>query len=144
MDSTTMIVILLMFILILSYILNRNSLSSRSKKGTKSAISETPNKSNIKSNNSKYEDLITTLSIIDEILDEKISLGRAGVTLDFAYFDQEIKILSMVSEGKLAIFGPSFSEEIKEIVNDAEFDLIKVEKASKYVKNEISKLQKLI
>jgi len=89
-------------------------------------------------------DLISTLSIIDEILDEKLSQGQAGVTLDFGYLEQQMKVLGLVSSGKLQIFGKNFTEDLMEIVNDAEFSLVQVENASKFVKNELIKLKKLV
>lgn len=95
-------------------------------------------------NISKYKELLNTLAPIDKILDQKLRLGKAGVTLDLDFFDQQVEVLFLVSSGKLALFGASFAEEIMDIVNDAEFDIVSVENASKYVKNEISKLQKLV
>lgn len=104
--------------------------------------SRTP--ASVKPNVSKYNELLNTLAPIDKILDRKLLLGKAGVTLDLESFDQQAKVLFLVSSGKLAIFGASFTKEIMDIVNDAEFDIVSVENASKYVKNEISKLQKLV
>lgn len=98
----------------------------------------------VKPNVSKYKELLNTLAPIDKILDHKLWLGKAGVTLDLEFFDQQAEIVFLVSSGKLAIFGASFTKEIMDIVNDAEFDIVSVENASKYVKNEISKLQKLV
>jgi hypothetical protein len=98
----------------------------------------------VKPNLSKYKELLNTLAPIDKILDQKLRLGKAGVTLDLEFFDQQVEVLFLVSSGKLAIFGASFTKEIMDIVNDAEFDIVSVENASIYVKNEISKLQKLV
>lgn len=98
----------------------------------------------VKPNVSKYKELLNTLAPIDKILDQKLRLGKAGVTLDLEFFDQQVEVLFLVSSGKLAIFGASFTKEIMDIVNNAEFNLVDVENASKYVKNEISKLQKLV
>lgn len=127
MNTTTIIVLLILFIIGLALFLDRKKIKTKPK-----------------SNGSKYSDLISTLLIVDEILDEKLSLGKAGVTLDFGYIDQQMKVVSLVSSGRLQIFGKNFTEDLMEIVNDAEFSLIQVENASKFVKNELLKLKKLV
>ena len=127
MNITTIIILIILFVIGLALFLDRKKLKNKPK-----------------SNSSKYLDLISTLLIVDEILDEKVSLGQAGVTLDFGYIDQQMKVLGLVSSGKLQLFGKNFTEDLMEIVNDAEFSLIQVENASKFVKNELLKLKKLV
>lgn len=102
------------------------------------------NKSPEKLNVAKYQDLISTLSIIDELLDRKIRLGRIGVRADYEYLFQQIKVLNLVSNGKLAIFEVSFTKDLMELFYDAEFNLVEVENASRYVKNELVKLHNLV
>jgi len=127
MNITTIIILIILFVIGLALFLDRKKLKNKPK-----------------SNSSKYLDLISTLLIVDEILDEKVSLGQAGVTLDFGYIDQQMKVLGLVSSGKLQLFDKNFTEDLMEIVNDAEFSLIQVENASKFVKNELLKLKKLV
>ena len=97
-----------------------------------------------KLNVAKYQDLINTLSIIDELLDRKIRLGGIGVRADYEFLTQQMIVLNLVSNGKLAIFEVSFTKDLMELFNDAEFNLAEVENASRYVKNELAKLQKLV
>jgi hypothetical protein len=97
-----------------------------------------------KLNVAKYQDLINTLSIIDELLDRKIRLGGIGVRADYEFLTQQMIVLNLVSNGKLAIFEVSFTKDLMELFNDAEFNLAEVENASRYVKNELTKLQKLV
>ena len=131
MEISTIIILVILFTIGLAMYLDRSKIFKRYN-------------SPENSNRSKYLVLIYSLSFLDEILDEKISLGKDGLNIDFGYLNQQFQIMELVSSGKLAIFGASFTKEIMDIVNDAEFDIVSVENASKYVKNEISKLQKLV
>lgn len=95
-------------------------------------------------NRSKYLELIAALSVLDEIFDGKLSLGRNGINVDYGFMHHQFQILELVSTGKLSIFGGSFTSDIMKIVNNAEFNLVDVENASRYIKIEINKLKKLV
>lgn len=93
----------------------------------------------------KYRDMINTLTIIEEILDRKIKLAKKGRIIEFGnYLTDQMIILELVSKGKLTIWGPLFTKDLMRMFELEEFDLIEFENASKYVKNELVKLRKLV
>lgn len=122
------ILLIILGVLIISYFIDRKN-------------SKSPSKSNV----AKYRDLINTLTILEEILDEKIQLGRKGIRADYGnYMSHQMVIIDLVSNGKLAIFGPTFTKDLMNMFEFAEFDLIEIENASRYVKNELVKLRRLV
>ncbi len=122
------ILLIILGILLISFFIDRKN-------------SKSPTKSNL----AKYKDLINTLTILEQILDEKIKLGRKGIRADYGnWMPHQMVIIDLVSKGKLAIFGPAFTQDLMKMFEFAEFDLIEIENASRYVKNELVKLRKLV
>lgn len=122
------ILLIILGILLISFFIDRKN-------------SKSPTKSNL----AKYKDLINTLTILEQILDEKIKLGRKGIRADYGnWMPHQMVIIDLVSNGKLAIFGPAFTQDLMKMFEFAEFDLIEIENASRYVKNELVKLRKLV
>ncbi len=97
-----------------------------------------------KSNHDAHIDLIKSLYIIDQILEEKLFLAKAGVLLDLGYLDQQVIVMDLIESGKLAIFGKEFNYAITEIVSDAQFDLNIVKNTSSYVKEQLIEYNNLM